>query len=193
MRSIAILRFLVLLCFAFADNAPGQLPQVGQDTIFLRQGDRLVGKLTGLDGQSIRMRRLLPPLPGASVDAAPIFASVTVLRSHVDRVEFSSHRHRNGSSKMRRLRTLRRSKHSGTKHDPGSPFQSRPWEQSVSLTAICCCATAILPVREKLSISSEPSKRGHGTVQRQCAPGRADCAPWWPRALCRRRSSRRRR
>ena len=41
MRSIAILRFLVLLCFAFADNAPGQIPQVGQDAIFLRQGDRL--------------------------------------------------------------------------------------------------------------------------------------------------------
>lgn len=90
MRSIAVLHFLVLLCFAFADNAPGQLPQVGKDTIFLRQGDRLVGKLTGLDGQSIRLRRLLPPLPGASADAAPIFASVTVLRSHVDRVEFSS-------------------------------------------------------------------------------------------------------
>jgi hypothetical protein len=81
MRSIAIFRFLVLLCFAFADNAPGQIPQVGQDAIFLRQGDRLVGKLTGLDGQSIRLRRLLPPLPGASPDAAPIFASVTVLRS----------------------------------------------------------------------------------------------------------------
>jgi hypothetical protein len=90
MRRAAILRFLLLLCFAFAENAPGQLPHVGRDTIFLRQGDRLVGQLTGTDGQSIRLRRLLPPLPGASPDAAPIFASVTVLRSHVDRVEFSS-------------------------------------------------------------------------------------------------------
>jgi hypothetical protein len=90
MRRTAILRFLVVLCFAFAENAPSQLPHVGQDTIFLRQGDRLVGKLMGTDGQSIRLRRLLPPLAGASADAAPIFASVTVLRSHVDRVEFSS-------------------------------------------------------------------------------------------------------
>ena len=64
MKGIALLHFVVLLCFAFADNAPGQLPRVGQDTIFLRQGDRLVGKLTGIDDRSIRLRRLLPPLPG---------------------------------------------------------------------------------------------------------------------------------
>ena len=90
MRSLAIFHFLGLLGFAFASDARGQIPPVGQDTIFLRQGDSLVGKLTGVDGQSIRLRRLLPPLPGASTDATPIFASVTVLRSHVDRVEFSS-------------------------------------------------------------------------------------------------------
>jgi hypothetical protein len=88
--SIVILHSLVLLCFVFVDKAPGQFPRVGQDTIFLRQGDRLVGKLTGIDERSIRLRRLLPPLPGASADAAPVFASVVVLRSHVDRVEFSS-------------------------------------------------------------------------------------------------------
>jgi hypothetical protein len=74
----------------FAGSAYGQLPQVGRDTIFLRQGDRLVGKLTGIDELSIRLQRLLPPLAGASIDAAPIFASVAVLRAHVDRVEFSS-------------------------------------------------------------------------------------------------------
>jgi tetratricopeptide (TPR) repeat protein len=86
----AIFHFLSLLGFLVAGDACGQFPQVGQDTIFLRQGDRLVGKLTGVDEQSIRLRRLLPPLPGASADVAPVFASVTVLRSHVDRVEFSS-------------------------------------------------------------------------------------------------------
>jgi hypothetical protein len=43
-----------------------------------------------VDEQGIRLRRLLPPLAGASTDSAPVFASVTVLRSHVDRVEFSS-------------------------------------------------------------------------------------------------------
>jgi hypothetical protein len=90
MRNIAALHFLILLYLAVANSAPGQLPRVGQDTIFLRKGDRLVGKLTGIDEQSIRLRRLLPPLPGAVADAAPIFASITVLRSHVDRVEFSS-------------------------------------------------------------------------------------------------------
>ena len=90
MRSVAILPFLGLIGFAFAGHARAQIPQVGQDTIFLRQGDSLVGKLTGVDGQSIRLLRRLPPLPGASPDAAPIFASITVSRSHVDRVEFSS-------------------------------------------------------------------------------------------------------
>ncbi|HEY5706389.1 MAG TPA: hypothetical protein VIS96_12520 [Terrimicrobiaceae bacterium] len=88
MRAIVILT--ALLCLVSANHATGQLPQVRQDTIFLRQGDRLLGKLTGIDGQSIRLRRQLLPLPGAAADAAPIFASVTVLRSHVDRVEFSS-------------------------------------------------------------------------------------------------------
>ena len=83
-------RFLFSLCLVFAGGACGQIPQVGRDTIFLRQGDRLVGKLTGIDEQGIRLRRLLPPLAGASTDSAPIFASITVLRSHVDRVEFSS-------------------------------------------------------------------------------------------------------
>ncbi|HEY5769601.1 MAG TPA: hypothetical protein VIS71_07135 [Terrimicrobium sp.] len=90
MRNIAAFRFLMLLCFWVADNASGQLPRVGQDTIFLRQGDRLVGELTGIDERSIRLRRLLPPLPGASTDGAPILASITVLRSDLDRVEFSS-------------------------------------------------------------------------------------------------------
>jgi hypothetical protein len=85
-----LLHFLALLGVLISASAFGQLPQVGQDTIFLRQGERLVGKLTGIDGQTITLRRLLPPVPGTSADAAPVFASVTVLRSHVDRVEFSS-------------------------------------------------------------------------------------------------------
>jgi hypothetical protein len=90
MKSVAVLRFALPLCLVFAGGASGQLPQIGRDTIFLRQGDRLVGKLTGIDDLSIRLQRLLPPLADASTDAAPIFASITVLRAHVDRVEFSS-------------------------------------------------------------------------------------------------------
>lgn len=88
MRSI-IPHLVALSGLLIAGDACGQFPQVGQDTIFLRQGDRLVGKLTGVDEQSIRLRRLLPPLAGTPADAAPVFASVTVLRSHVERVEFS--------------------------------------------------------------------------------------------------------
>jgi tetratricopeptide (TPR) repeat protein len=90
MKNIAAHFFLVSLYVWVPDSAPGQFPQVGQDTIFLRQGDRLVGKLMGIDERSIRLRRLLPPLSGVSADAAPIFASIMVLRSDVDRVEFSS-------------------------------------------------------------------------------------------------------
>ena len=90
MRRAWVQRFLFSLCLIFAGGAGGQIPQVGRDTIFLRQGERIVGKLTGIDDQGIRLRRLLPPLGGASIDSAPIFASITVLRSHVDRVEFSS-------------------------------------------------------------------------------------------------------
>jgi hypothetical protein len=90
MRSVAVLHFTFSLCLIFTGSAHGQLPQLGRDTIFLRQGDRLVGKLTGIDELNIRLQRLLPPLAGASIDAAPVFASITVLRAHVDRVEFSS-------------------------------------------------------------------------------------------------------
>ena len=49
MRGTMILHFLASLGILIAGNACGQLPQVGKDTIFLRQGDRLVGKLTGID------------------------------------------------------------------------------------------------------------------------------------------------
>ncbi|MGA7879824.1 MAG: hypothetical protein WCD63_03045 [Terrimicrobiaceae bacterium] len=90
MRRVPVQRFLFSLCLVLAGGASGQIPQVGRDTIFLRQGDRMVGKLTGIDEQGIRLRRLLPPLAGASTDSVPIFASITVLRSDVDRVEFSS-------------------------------------------------------------------------------------------------------
>jgi hypothetical protein len=88
MKSIEVFRLLCLVCSGLA-GASDELPPVEQDTVFLRQGDRLIGKLAGIDEQSIRLRRLLPPLPGASADAEPVFASVAISRSHVDRVEFS--------------------------------------------------------------------------------------------------------
>ena len=115
----AIFLFLALLVFLTAGNACGQLPQVGQDTIFLRQGDRLVGKLTGVDAQSIRLRRLLPPLPGASPDAAPVFALVTVLRSHVDHVEFSSDEEQE--------RALENATRANVSEIEGHWLKARPW------------------------------------------------------------------
>jgi hypothetical protein len=89
MRIIAIIPILISLGHLLAATASDQIPPVEQDTIFLRQGDRLVGKLTGIDEQSIRLRRLLPAHNAAPPDAAPVYASVSILRSHVDRVEFS--------------------------------------------------------------------------------------------------------
>ena len=172
MRRTAILRFLVLLCFAFAENAPGQLPQVGQDTIFLRQGDRLVGKLTGTDGQSIRLRRLLPPLRGASPDAAPIFASVTVLRSHVDRVQFSSEAQR--ATLAWHSKILRR--------------KNRPrLRRSAALQPRSCqCARGSRSLQNHRNGDMEPSR---GNARQAGSIACNGCR----RALCRRRSSRRRR
>jgi hypothetical protein len=89
MRIMAIISILISLADFLAASASDQIPPVEQDTIFLRQGDRLVGKLTGIDEQSIRLRRLLPAFNATPPDAAPVYASVSILRSHVDRVEFS--------------------------------------------------------------------------------------------------------
>ena len=78
-----------LLLFSAA-NVRSQDPQSGQDTIFLRQGEAIAGKIVGFDGRTIRLRRFLPHLQGTSVDAPPVLASVAVSLSHVERVEFSS-------------------------------------------------------------------------------------------------------
>jgi hypothetical protein len=80
----------IVLLLVVAGVVRAQNPRNGQDTIFLRHGEKLVGKITGFDGQTIRLQRFLPPLPGAPADSAPIFASVTVLCAHVNHVEFSS-------------------------------------------------------------------------------------------------------
>jgi hypothetical protein len=90
MRSLTVFCLFQALPLFFTAGASDPYPQVAQDTVFLRQGDKLVGKLIGIDERSIRVQRLLPPLAGASTDAAPIFASVAVLRSDIDHIEFSS-------------------------------------------------------------------------------------------------------
>ena len=86
----APLRSLLALALLVATHLRAQDPQSGQDTIFLRQGEAIAGRVTGFDGRGIRLQRFLPPLQGAPANAAPVFASVTVPVSHVDRVEFSS-------------------------------------------------------------------------------------------------------
>lgn len=90
MNRLALLSGLYMLALFFAVNVRSQDPQSGQDTIFLRQGEAIAGKIAGFDGRTIRLRRFLPHLQGASADAPPVFASVTVATSHIERVEFSS-------------------------------------------------------------------------------------------------------
>jgi len=90
MKTMAGSPRIVVLALAVAGIVHGQDPRNGQDTIFLRHGERIAGKIAGFDGQTIRMQRFLPPLPDAPTDAAPVFASVTIQCSRVERVEFSS-------------------------------------------------------------------------------------------------------
>ena len=81
---------LLILALVVASSIQGQDLQDGQDTIFLRQGEALAGRIVGFDGRTIRLQRFLPPLSGVLPNAAPVSASVTISISHVDRVEFSS-------------------------------------------------------------------------------------------------------
>ena len=85
MKSSA-LWFLVLI--ALSVSASAQVSQ-GLDTLFIVNGERSVGKLTGLDGESFRLQRPLPPPPGAPAGAAPMFATVTVPRANVVHIEFA--------------------------------------------------------------------------------------------------------
>ena len=57
-----------------------------QDVLFMKNGDRRSGRLTGLDDQQFRFQVPLPPPPGA----APVFASVSIRRGDVDRIEFGA-------------------------------------------------------------------------------------------------------
>jgi tetratricopeptide (TPR) repeat protein len=82
-------RLLLAFALVLAANTRSQDPQSGQDTIFLRQGEAIAGRIAGFDGRTIRLQRFLPPLPGAPADA-PVFASVTLQVSHIERIEFSS-------------------------------------------------------------------------------------------------------
>lgn len=59
-----------------------------QDVLFMKNGGKRSGHLTGLDDILFRFQVPLPPPPGASPSSAPVFASVSVPRRDVDHIEF---------------------------------------------------------------------------------------------------------
>ncbi len=60
-----------------------------QDVLFLKNGDKRVGRLSGLDNLLFRLQVPLPPPPGTPAGAPQVFASVSVPRADVDYVEFA--------------------------------------------------------------------------------------------------------
>ncbi len=78
----------LILALTVAGITHGQDPHNGQDTIFLKQGEAIAGRIAGFDGRTIRLQRFLQPLPGRPLDTEPVSASVTVPVSNVERVEF---------------------------------------------------------------------------------------------------------
>ena len=60
-----------------------------QDVLFMKNGDKRSGHLTGLDDLLFRFQVPLPPPPGAAPGGAPVFASVSIPRGDVIRIEFA--------------------------------------------------------------------------------------------------------
>jgi hypothetical protein len=61
-----------------------------QDVLFMKNGDRRTGRLTGLDDRQFRFQVPLSPPPGAAPSAAPVFASVSIPRTDVSHIEFAA-------------------------------------------------------------------------------------------------------
>jgi len=80
--------FAVLLIAVLPVVSPGQIPQ-SLDTVFMAGGEKNVGKLAGLDAQTIRLQKNLPPPPGSPAGAPAVFASVRIPRTHIIRIEFA--------------------------------------------------------------------------------------------------------
>lgn len=78
---LAAVKMMLLLSGACAISA-------SEDILFLNRGEKVVGYVTGIDSERIRVRKWLPPLPDAPPDAQPVFALVGLQREDVDRVEF---------------------------------------------------------------------------------------------------------
>lgn len=59
------------------------------DVVFMKLGDRRVGRIAGFDGTMLRLQVPLPPPPGSPPGATPMFASVSIARADIDRIEFA--------------------------------------------------------------------------------------------------------
>jgi tetratricopeptide (TPR) repeat protein len=90
MKRSTVRRLLIVPALLAASCAYCQNPQVTQDALFLRNGEKVVGRLTAFDGLTIRLQRMLAPMAGDSNPSVPVRASVAVLRSHVGHIEFAS-------------------------------------------------------------------------------------------------------
>jgi hypothetical protein len=90
MNNVFALRYWLSLALSVVGITHGQDARNGQDTIFLRQGEAIAGRIGGFDGRTIRLRRFLQPLSGTASQSEPVCVSVTVQVSHVERVEFCS-------------------------------------------------------------------------------------------------------
>jgi hypothetical protein len=90
MNKISGLRNWLILALSVVGITHGEDARNGQDTIFLRQGEAIAGRIAGFDGRTIRLLRFLQPLSGTASESEPVCVSVTVQVSHVERVEFCS-------------------------------------------------------------------------------------------------------
>ena len=63
-------------------------PLHGQDVIFMRNGEKRAGQITGLDGNSFRLSVLLPPRPGTPANSPAASASVAIPKADVSHIEF---------------------------------------------------------------------------------------------------------
>ena len=59
-----------------------------QDVVFMRNGEKRAGQLTGLDEVSFRLSVPLPPRPGTPANSPPASASVSIPRADVSHIEF---------------------------------------------------------------------------------------------------------
>lgn len=61
-----------------------------QDVVFMTSGEKRPGRVVGTDGTLLRLEVPLPTAPGAVASAAPMFASVSLPKADVARIEFAA-------------------------------------------------------------------------------------------------------